>query len=308
MRNVLINAIWEMIRSDKNTYLLTGDLGWGVFDDLLRDFPEQCINVGIAEQNMIGIAAGLALDWKKVFCYSIVPFITMRSYEQVRVDICSHNLDVTLIGVGGWFAYGMLGNTHYGIEDINVMRWLPNMTIFCPIDKKEIIAGIDYICQNKGPMYIRLNRWGEPDIIQDTIRIDNIEEWVCLYDSWEDILILSTWRIGWNAHEVATSLWNKWHAVKHITVPIVKPINEKFLLNEISKSRAVFVIEEHSIYGWLGSTIAELIAEKWFAKIFKRFWISDQFFYVAWDQEYMKNEAGISSEKIINSINILLHE
>ena len=309
MRNALINAIWEMIRKDQNIYLLTADLGWGVFDDLLRDYPAQCINVGIAEQNMIGIAAWLALEWKKVFCYSIVPFITMRSYEQIRVDICSHNLDVTLIGVGGWFAYWMLGNTHYGIEDINLMRWLPNMKIFCPVDKREITEGIDYIKQQWWPLYIRLNRWGEPNIIGDDVIMGNdIQQGICLYNSWEDILVLSTGRIGGTAFEVAQELWIQWKKVSHYTVPIVKPLNESFLIEKIKKYKAIFVIEEHSIYGWLWSAIAELIAENWLPKIFKRFGMNDTFFYVAWDQEYMKNVAGLNKEAILNSINLLIHE
>ena len=301
MRNALINAIWKMIWEDKNTYLLTGDLGWGVFDDLLRDFPEQCINVGIAEQNMIGIAAGLALEWKKVFCYSIVPFVTMRSYEQVRVDICSHNLDVTLIGVGGWFAYGMLGNTHYGIEDINVMRGLPNMKIFCPVDKNEILAGMDFLKESGWPMYIRLNRWWEPNVIDDNQKI-NIQEGAHLYDSGDDILLLSTGRIGMTALEVAKKLSIEEYGVQLYTVPIIKPFNAGIILERIYKAKAVFTIEEHTIYGGLGSTVAEIIAEEWLSKKFARIGIKDRFFYVAWDQEYMKKVAWLDTDSIYSSI------
>lgn len=307
MRNAIIDEIGIMIRKNPNVYLLTWDLGWGVFDDLLREFPHQCINIGIAEQNMIGIAAWLALEWKKVFCYSIVPFITMRAYEQIRVDICSHNLDVTIIGVWWGLAYGMLGNTHYGIEDINMMRGLPNMKIFCPVDKIEMLSWLEYIKENSWPLYIRLNRGWEPNVILDNQAI-NLEQGVNLFNSWEDILLLSTWRIWVTAKEVAQKLSENGQKVQLYTVPIVKPINKDFLIRLIIRSKAVFTIEEHTIYWWLWSAVSEIIAESWLAKKFSRIWIQDSFFYVAWDQEYMKKMAWIDMDSIYNFIIKKIHD
>ncbi len=306
MRNAIVNAIWDMIKNDSNVYLLTWDLWWSVLDDLLENFPNQCINVGIAEQNMIGIAAWLALEWKKVFCYSIVPFITMRAYEQVRVDICSHNLDVTLIGIGGGLAYGMLGNTHYGLEDINVMRWLPNMKIFCPVDKIEMLSALDFIKNNHGPMYIRLNRWGEPNVLSPSNIVD-ILNGTHLYNSGTDILLLSTGRIGETAKQVAEKLGSEWKKVSLYTVPVIKPLNTEKLLKYITQSQYIFSIEEHTIYGWLGSSIAEIIAEAWVAKKLTRIGVRDQFFYVAWDQEYMKKIAWLDTDSIYSLIVNTLH-
>lgn len=301
MRNAIVNAIGEMIKQNPNVYLITGDLWWGVFDDLLRDYPKQCLNVWIAEQNMIGIAAWLALEGKKVFCYSIVPFVTMRAYEQIRVDICSHNLDVTLIWVGWGLAYGMLGNTHYGLEDINLMRGLPNMKIFCPIDKNEILAGMDFLKESGWPMYVRLNRWWEPNVIDDNQKID-IHEGTHLYNSGDDILLLSTGRIGTTALEVAERLGEEKYKVQLYTVPIMKPFNTEIILERIQNAKAVFTIEEHTIYGGLGSTVAEIIAEAWLSKKFARIGIKDQFFYVAWDQEYMKKVAWLDVDSIYSLI------
>ena len=296
-----------MIRQDPRVYLLTGDLGWGVFDELLRNFPKQCINVGIAEQNMIGIAAGLALELKKVFCYSIVPFITMRAYEQVRVDICSHNLDVTIIGVGGGFAYGMLGNTHYGIEDINVMRWLPNMQIFCPVDKIEITGGLEYIKKNSWPLYIRLNIWGEQNILDEYTHID-IVNWTPLYEKGQEVILFSTGRIGATVQEVAKKLWENNIQVSAYTIPLVKPLSDKIILDHIKESHFVFSIEEHSIYGGLWSAIAELIAESDTSPRFTRIGIEDEFFYTAWDQEYMKKTARLDVDTIYSRILEKIHD
>jgi transketolase len=305
MRNTLINAIAKKMESNPYIYLLTGDLWWPFFYEFFTKFPDRCINVWIAEQNMIGIAAWLALEWKKVYCYSIVPFITMRAYEQVRVDICSHNLDVTLIGVGGGFAYGTLGNTHYGIEDINVMRWLPNMQIFCPVDKVEILAGLSYLDKNVWPTYIRLNRWWEADILSTEIAID-ITRPVPLSYGGKAVIIFSTWRIWSTAKEVVEKLQAEWVQCSAYSIPLVKPINRDAILELVSDDSIVFSLEEHTIYGWLWSALAEIIAESSKRVQFKRFGMEDTFYYVAWDQEYMKWVAGIDTESIYNKIKSIL--
>ncbi len=302
MRNVLINTLGKRMDSNKDIYILTGDLWWPFFYEFFEKYPDRCINVGIAEQNMIGIAAGLALEGKKVYCYSIVPFITMRAYEQVRVDICSHNLDVTLIGIWWGFAYGTLWNTHYGIEDINVMRWLPNMQIFCPIDKIEMLAGLEYLEKNRWPTYIRLNRWGEPDVLSEDQDID-ISSGVPILESGHDIILLSTGRIGTTAKEVAMRLQDEGKWVSLYSIPLIKPINKEILRSYIKQSQAVFTIEEHTIYGGLGSAVAEIIAESWMRVRFRRIGIDDSFFYIAGDQEYMKKVAGLDVESIYRTIN-----
>jgi transketolase len=289
-----------MMKKDPNIYLLTADLGWWVLDTLLRDLPEQCINVGIAEQNMIGIAAWLALEWKKVFCYSITPFVIMRPYEQIRVDICSHNLDVTLIGVWWGFAYGALGNTHYGIEDINLMRGLPNMRVFCPADKLEMELGFEHLLKSKWPVYIRLNRWWEENIHTD-ISTSKIEEWIQM-NSGKDILLLSTGRIGCVNKEVSSQLIANGYSVTSVSIPYIKPINQNYIVSLINSHSSIFTLEEHTIIWGLWSSVAEILAEAWIAKKFMRIGINDTFFYIAGDQEYMRKLAGIDAESVYNKI------
>ncbi len=306
MRNTVINKIWELIKSDENVFLLTADLWYWVFDEILKSHPNQCINVWIAEQNMIWIASWLALSWKKVFCYSIVPFVTMRCYEQIRVDICSHNLDVTLIWVWWWFAYGTLWNTHYWIEDINLMRWLPNMRIFSPCDKIEIELWFGILLRKKYPTYIRLNRWWEENIhdiweINENDIINGVN-----INNWNDLIIFTTWQISGVAKEVAKELEKEKIFIKIISIPFIKPINIESILNHIKWFSHIITLEEHNIIWWLWSTISEIISENNISVKFRRLWIKDEFFYVAWNQDYMRKVAWIDKDSIIKEIKLLL--
>lgn len=304
MRNTLINEIHNRARQDKNIVFLTWDLWYSVIENFQKELPEQCINIWISEQNMIWIAAWLALSWKKVFCYSIVPFIVMRPYEQIRVDVCYQNLDITLIGVWWGYAYGNLWWTHHWIEDINVMKWLPNMKVLSPADKMEIISSIEYIFNSKWPMYIRLNRWWELDI-HNNIPLFNIEKWIRL-KQWNDILIISTWNILKLAIESSDLLENFWWSVELMSLPLIKPINTTYLLSVMRWKKWVFTIEEHSIIGWLWDSIASIVAENWVFTRFKKFWINDKFYELLWDQNYMRKQAWLDSDVMVNEIiNIL---
>ena len=138
MRTAFIKTVEELAENDERLYLITGDLGFSVLENFRDKFKERFLNVGVAEANMVGISAGLALSGKIPFTYSIIPFATMRCYEQIRDDVCYQNLNVKIIGVGGGFSYGELGVTHHSIEDISIMRSLPNMTVIAPGDPIEV--------------------------------------------------------------------------------------------------------------------------------------------------------------------------
>src|SRR3990172_3787346 len=158
MRQAFINTLIEIAETDKALYLLTADMGFGLVEQFATRFPKQYINVGVAEQNMIGVAAGLALEGKKVFCYSIANFPTMRCLEQIRNDVCYHNLPVCIVPGGAGLWYGALGMTHHAVEDIAVMRCLPNMAIVCPAYSSEIEPAIRGFIQEGKPCYLRMTR------------------------------------------------------------------------------------------------------------------------------------------------------
>jgi len=301
MRNTVINQLFEYTSKNPNVYLLTGDLWYSVVDEFALKLPNQFINVWIAEQNMIGIAVGLALTWKKVFCFSIIPFVTMRCYEQIRVDVCYQNVDVNLIWVWWWFAYGTAWSTHYGIEDINVMRWLPNMKILAPADKIEAKKCMKYILDNKGPFYMRLNKWGETDIHIDDLTEKDISKPIEVQPGTE-ILIIVTGNILQSAKIIVENLKENWISVQLLSIPMIKPIGSKYILECVKWKKAVFTIEEHTIIGWLGSTIAEILAENKIGITFKRFGINDSFPVLVGDQEYMRDQNGLDKNIIIDNI------
>jgi len=300
MRNTIINAIHEKAKNDKNIVFLTADLWYSVIENFQRELPEQCINIGIAEQNMVWIAAWLALTGKKVFCYSIVPFVTMRCYEQIRVDLCYQNLDVTLIGVWWWFAYGTLWSTHYGIEDINIMKWLPNMKVLSPADKIEVVWSLNYVFNNSWPLYIRLNRWWERDI-HEKLWDFNIENWITI-KQWNDVVLISTGNILEEVIKASKILEDNNVSTKIISIPLVKPINSQTILDAMKWKNAVFTIEEHTVVWWLWDSVASIVAENNVSIKFKKIWIPDTFYYIVWNQEYMRKLVWIDGEGISNTI------
>ncbi|MDD3262623.1 MAG: transketolase C-terminal domain-containing protein [Candidatus Absconditabacteria bacterium] len=301
MRNAVIDYIYEKAKDDKNIMLLVGDLGYSVIEQFQTDLPEQFINIGIAEQNMIGIAAGMALTGKKVFCFSIVPFLTMRAYEQIRIDVCSQNLDVNLIGVGGGFAYGSLGNTHYGIEDINVMKGLPNMKILAPADKIESNVCMDYLFANKGPFFVRLNRGGEPDVHTNLLTNINIEKGVEIKKG-TDICLFSTGIILGTVLKTAEILEKKGLSTQIISLPLIKPLSQDVVLNYLRDKKGVFTIEEHNVIGGLGDSIASIIAENNIDIKFKKIGIPDIFPSTVGNQDYMRTLVLLDEENLSKNI------
>ena len=161
MRNHFIKTLSELIRENRDIYLITGDLGFSVFENLMESYPDQFINVGVAEQNMIGVASGLAKEGKIPFVYSIANFPIMRCLEQIRNDVCYHNLNVKIVSVGGGYSYGTLGYTHHGLEDIAVMRAIPGMKVIAPGDPTETKLATRSIVEASGPCYLRLGKAGE---------------------------------------------------------------------------------------------------------------------------------------------------
>ena len=162
MRDAFIETLIDLARRDQDVLLLTADLGFGVLDRFARELPRQFLNVGVAEQNMTGIAAGLALEGKTVFTYSIGNFNTLRCLEQIRNDLCYHQAKVKIVSIGGGFCYGPLGVSHHATEDLAIMRALPRMTVVAPGDVTETILATRSIYQTPGPGYLRLGRGNDP--------------------------------------------------------------------------------------------------------------------------------------------------
>lgn len=305
MRIAFVNTLFEQAKRNKDIILLTADLGFSVFETFIEKLPRQYLNVGVAEQNMAGMAAGMAIEGKIPLIYSIVPFATMRNFEQIRNDICYQNLNVKIIGIGAGFSYGPYGHTHHGLEDIGILRTLPNMTILAPGDPVEVVAATKAMLKHKGPVYLRLGKAGEPTLHNKKIAF-SLGEGILLQEG-NDITIIANSTMLYRAHEVAQVLEDQGMHVRFISMPTVKPLDEKIILESAKKTKALFVIEEHSIIGGLGSAVAEVLAEHASAVRFKRIGVADRFTKGMGMQEYMREKNGLSVKKIVRTIRTALH-
>lgn len=300
MRNTIVNIIHEQAKNNQDIYFLTGDIGYSVIENFQREFPTRCLNLGIAEQNMMGVASGLALTGKKVFVYSIAPFVTLRCMEQVRTDVALQNLDVTIIGVGGGFAYGTLGPTHHLIEDVAMLRAIPRMKIICPSDSLSAKVLGEQIIKLSGPTYIRLNRGGEPKLYASPPTICVGKGYVMRPG--KEISILSNGAITHVALEAAVLLTREGLSVEVVDMATVKPLDKDFILERLNSRRLIVTLEEHNILGGFGSAVAEVVAERPGNSVFKRIGVKDEYLEVYGNQEFMREKNGLSARQIYENI------
>ncbi len=305
MRFETIKTIYEHALSNPKIFFLTGDLGHAHLEDFRKNLPNQYINVGIAEQNMIGIAAGLALSGNKVFVYSIAPFITMRCYEQIKVDVCYQNIDVTVIGVGAGYAYSTCGGTHHAIEDIAVMRALPNMRVYSPSNSLEARLITEYLLGQSHPAYLRIGKGGEPPAEKE-YRIEIGRGTVIKPGT--DITIFSTGTILLEALGASNILEKRGINAEVINIHTIKPLDEELVIDRAKNRNAIFVLEEHNIMGGLGENIARIICELRQERkiIFKCFGVPDQYSPVAGSQKFMQKLFGLNAESVADNIIKLL--
>jgi len=301
MRDAFVKKISELAARDKNVILVTGDLGFMLFEDFAKKFPNQYINVGVAEQNMIGVSAGLALTGKFVFAYSISTFASMRPFEQIRNDICYHNLPVCIIGAGSAFSYGSAGCTHFPLQDLGIMRTLPNISVLSPGDPIEVDILLGEAYKRKRPAYMRIAKRGEPKIHTSNLPISLGKTSKIL--SGNDVSVLVSGRQLFNAFE-ATKILKKKHNinVELISCHTLKPIDDKGILKSIKKCGAILTCEEHSSIGGLKTIVSEILAENRLAVPFKSLNVPDEFPSGAGSQEYFLEKYDLSIEGIVRAI------
>lgn len=260
MRTAFIETLVAEAESDPSLFLLNGDLGYSVLEVFAEKFPGRYINVGVAEQNMIGVAAGLAMAGKNVFVYSIANFATLRCLEQIRNDVCYHNANVTVVGVGGGLSYGTQGYTHHAVEDIAAMRALPNIAVLCPGDPAETRWATRALVQRQGPGYLRLGKAGEPQVHPDPVEGLAIGKALRLKDG-ADATLISTGNMLQTAMQAAERLAAQGIAAGVVSMPCVKPLDADFIRSEAGRVRLVGVLEEHVRHGGLAEAVALHVAE-----------------------------------------------
>lgn len=299
LRDALFDAVHEMASKDSNVIFITADMGSWSLTRFREHIPKQFINIGISEQNMIGVAAGLALEGKRVFVYAIIPFLVLRCLEQIRVDLCMMNLSVTLIGGGPGLCYASDGPTHHAIEDVSIMRALPGMTIYNPCDQYAAQAAIRQAFDHHGPVYIRLDK-GKYDTIHKPDAA--FEEGVISVKSGTDLLIISTGVMTQQAIKIAKMLRPVICNVGIADLFRIAPLPCQKLLELIKKSKHVATVEEHVITGGIGSAISELRADNNLNIPVRRVGIADAYCSQYGCREWMRKSIGLDDVSITNNI------
>lgn len=298
MRTKFINQLLEEARTNDKIFLIVGDLGYHVVEPFAESFPDRFLNIGIAEQNMIGVATGLALTGYNVFVYSIGNFPTLRCMEQVRNDIAYHHANVKIISVGAGYAYGCLGATHQATEDIGAMRVIPNMVVATPGDPAEAEAIAKISSTYDGPMYIRLGKAGEK--IVHTGKLDKLEigDILSLKENGNTTAVIACGSILDKANH---SIEDNNLSYDLYSIPFVKPLNKQQLKTIVEKhANGLVVMEEHQKSCGVGSAIIESLSDMYnagelnnFPKI-KRLAINDEFLSIVGNQSYLREIAGIT--------------
>lgn len=304
MRDTVIRTLIELGKEDKDVELITGDLGFGVLKSFWETLPNQFINAGIAEQNMTGVAAGMALEGKKVFTYSIGNFPTLRCLEQIRNDCAYHNANVNVICVGGGYVYGSLGMSHHATEDIAILRALPDVTVICPGDPVEAALAVKKIAQTDGTCYLRLGRGGEQNV-NTVIKEFEIGKAYKLRDAKDmnkKVAVFSTGAILEETSKACDMLEEQGIAVEQYSFPTVKPIDRAVIEDCAKRFDNIFTVEEHNIVGGFGGAVAEVLAECGGKAKLRRIGIDDFYCIEVGSQAYLREQVGINAEGIVRKV------
>ncbi len=297
MRDAFVEKLLTIAKNDSRVLLLTADLGFGVLDNFQRELPRQFINVGIAEQNMIGLATGLALEGNIVFCYSIGNFPTLRCLEQIRNDAAYHRANVKIVSIGGGLSYGPLGMSHHATEDIAILRVIPGVEVIVPSTLKEASDSAQYLYASLGVQYLRLDKSSGPSLSTDT----NFNTWPVIREG-TDVCLISSGGILEETIEAAEILEKE-----GVSAKLISAINLNLKSNQIIKTLVlgiplVFSVEEHVTSGGLGGLIAEAISDSQTRSQLIRLGVTEEHIAVVGTQKYLRSINGISAEAIVEIV------
>lgn len=305
MRDEFVRKLIEIADQDRNLMLITGDLGFGVLTKFAERFPSQFVNAGVAEQNMTGLAVGMALEGKTVFTYSIANFSTLRCLEQIRNDACYHDVNVKVVSVGGGFCYGPLGISHHATEDMAVLRALPGIKVVAPGDVVEAGYATRAVYETSGTCYLRLGRGNEPKVHIPPIDF-KLGRAIRLFEG-DDVAVFSTGGILKNAFEARQQLVKKRLSVGLYSMHTLKPIDRDTVEQVAKRVKLLVTVEEHSVIGGLGGAVAEIIAQMPDGRArLKIIGLNDCFSSVVGDQEYLRHIYGMSVESIVKTVEDLI--
>jgi transketolase len=291
MRTTLSSVLYERAKTDKKLFLLVSDAGFSVFEEFVEAFPDQFLNIGIAEQNAVGIAAGLALSGFKPYIYNIGPFALMRCFEQIRVDMAYMKANVKIIGAGGGFAYGPQGTTHHLIEDFAITKVLPDMVVCAPADPIEMRQLLEESFFNTSPMYIRIAKNNDPIIHGRDDKITIGKAFTLTHG--DDLVILTTGIITYRIKEWLPELARQGISAEITVFPTIKPLDTEYLNGLIKSGKKVLVVEEHSTIGGLGESVFAYMMKNGAKNTVRHLAVPDQYSHYIGSQTYSLDKFGL---------------
>jgi transketolase len=303
MRETFSKSLVQAAQKNPNLYLLTGDHGYALFDGLRKAFPDRFINAGVAEQNMVGVAAGLSKLGFMPVIYGLSAFVPVRVLEQIKIDFCYENLPCVLIGDGAGVVYSHLGASHQSTEDIACLRSIPNIRILSPADKFEMEICFELALRANAPVYIRIGKSDLGDVHKNVPKL----EWghpLTIREGDGDIVFIATGSMVNQALRLAEKSYKD---ALVLSIPCIKPLNEAVFEKIFKNKKNIFVIEEHSIYGGLGAAMAEIAGSLGGPRVF-RIGIKDRFSEMCGTYEYLMKEHELDFDSLAKNVAIRLKE
>ena len=305
MRSLFNRVLLDIAKQDERIFMILADIGYGEIEPFRDAFPDRWYNCGVAEQNMTGVACGVAMEGNIAITYSIANFPTLRCLEQIRNDACYHNANVKIVIIGGGLAYGALGVSHQATEDIAIMRALPNMVVVCPADFAEAEAATHAMIAHDGPVYYRCGYKKEPPIHAGPIDFKFGKAiQVC---NGKDLTFIFTGTVGNQVTPAADALEKEGVSCRVLSMHTVKPIDGNAILAAARETGGLVVVEEHQKYGGLGGAVAEVLAEGCIApKRFLHLALPDVYVSKVGSHEWLLDQYGLSTPRIIESVRAIL--
>jgi len=305
VRSLFNKVLVDIAKTDQRIWMILADIGYGEIEPFRDAFPDRWYNCGVAEQNMTGVACGVALEGNIAITYSIANFPTLRCLEQIRNDVCYHNANVKIVIIGGGLAYGALGVSHQATEDIAIMRALPNMVVFCPCDFAEAEAGVHAMIAHDGPFYYRCGYKREPPVHQDRIAF-RLGRAIQVRDG-RDLTFVFTGTIGNQVTEAAEALSREGIQCRVLSMHTVKPIDRAAILAAAEETGGIVVVEEHQLSGGLGGAVAEVLADACVApRRFLRIGLPDVYVSKVGSHEWLLHQYGLSAQKIAGAVRTMV--
>ncbi len=305
MRAVFNKTLLEIAKKDPRIHMVLADIGFGEIEPFRDTFPERYYNVGVAEQNMTGVACGIAMEGNIAITYSIANFPTLRCLEQIRNDVCYHNANVKIVIIGGGVSYGALGMSHHSTEDLAIMRALPNIVIEVPCDNYEAVAATHAMIEHNGPFYYRCGYKGEKDIHSGPIDF-KIGKANTVRDG-SDVTLMFCGPIGTEVVKAADMLAAEGIKCRIVSMHTIKPIDKDAIIDAAKNTGGIVTVEEHNIIGGLGAAVAEVIADEGLCpKAFKRLAFPDVNVAKIGGQAWIRDQYGLQAAGIADSVRAAL--